>query len=311
MTDLDLHDRAYVLRAQEDRTGSVALWTQRRLPFDTDQTPEQKAMVRAVADVVARWNLGPSDEVHGLFASGNRAKPQPDAENITFYNWRGGGRSPFSGPATLRFERSYSPPPPPTGSESTQYPYFHEWSLGREGWTSWEVDGVLAEWDKVPVDVAFGDDAGRHVWRGLVEKPEAVRIDASGLFAGMFAIEVIVTVAGGTRGSAVDALKGGVDGSIAAFQRLSPSTPRAEDILRKHAAWARWRRPMPAERFARLAGAGVGQALFSGSPFNLNGLNPCDDRCVAGTVQVRRDHQTVGPELSGRLLGVRPRKSVV
>jgi hypothetical protein len=54
--------------------------------------------------------------------------------------------------------------------------------------------------------------------------------------------------------------------------------------VRKHAAWSRWQSPVTEAEFEALATGDIDKRLFDGAPFNGNGLAPCDDRCVVGTV---------------------------
>jgi hypothetical protein len=305
-------DCSYVLVAPSTRAEPVKLWTARRLPFETDQSVGQREMVRAVGAAVGSLALEPEDSLRGLFISSQTTGRQPDAENITFYNWRGArGRSPFEGPLTLQFERSFESPPQCPVDVGKDLAYHHVWMLeGGGDWLHWTSERVLAAWDAVRTPVAFGEDAGRHVWRAMVEQPRTAHIHVTGAFEGLFAAEVVVSTPVNQAGSALEALKGSVDGPIAAFQRFSPDQLElAKVIMGKHAAWKRWRHPITADRLVELAHTGVGRVVFAGNPFNPNGLDPCDDRCVAGRVTVRLRKDLAQPEVSGRLVALGPKQN--
>lgn len=85
----------WCLRGPGAEDAAVELWTIRRLPFTTDQTAGQKEMVGRVALAIrALPTSAPGKRVSGLFTSDDRASRQPEAENITFYNF---GEEPFRG----------------------------------------------------------------------------------------------------------------------------------------------------------------------------------------------------------------------
>ena len=109
----------------------VQLWTAWRMPFETDQSEEQRRLVALIAPHLRTLSCGPGQQLHGRFVHEDRNGRQPDAENVTFYNWRrGDGQCPFSG-RSLSFERSYSPPPPAPVQNHLRF--FTEWSVRAAG----------------------------------------------------------------------------------------------------------------------------------------------------------------------------------
>lgn len=148
--------------AESDATRSVELWTVERLPFETEQEGHEKEMVvQHVAPAIRRIAWSHREVLHATFASDDRGGWQPDAENITFYNF---GDKPFeSAPFHIRFERSSSSAPPCPAVLSEPPPYYHQWEpASREsGFRYWMEQEPLAEWTRmVCVDVT-GDKGAR------------------------------------------------------------------------------------------------------------------------------------------------------
>jgi hypothetical protein len=79
-------------------------------------------------------------------------------------------------------------------------------------------------------------------------------------------------------------VKGIVDGSVAALQRAdSLDEATIKRLLRRG-----WARPMTAARLGELVAAMPPEPVFPRAPFNRNGLDPCDEGCVAGILRLTR-----------------------
>jgi hypothetical protein len=302
-------DAAWVLVGAAPDDPRVRLWTAKRMPFETDQTAAQRALVALVAPQIRAITVGPRDRLHGRFVSDDRTGRQPDAENVTFYNWRrGDGRGTAFAAAggALSFERSYDPAPPCPWAPDRPLPFFTEWSARPRSSSAaaWERGQDLATF-RATCPVVTGDDAGRHVWRALREQGATSSVQQGIFDEGYFGVDIRVVLPGGSTFMAAEAVKGCVDGVIASFQRF-PEPLRAADevIIRKHARWPRWRQPMTPDRFKVLVTAEPENRLFDGAPFNANGLAPCDDRCVCGSVASSVDARARVPTLAGALFAV-------
>ena len=127
---------------------SVELWTTRRIPFQTDQSAQQRAMVRELAPLVVSLRCNSHERLHGVFISDEKTSKQPDAENIAFYNF---GAAPFTGAAgVLAFERSYAQAPRPPRPLDAPARYYHAWSVVPETapFEHWIGGDVVATWDE-------------------------------------------------------------------------------------------------------------------------------------------------------------------
>ena len=86
-------DGTWALQAPHPDDNAVRLWTTTRTPFETEQSPEQKLRVHAVAQGLSQLRFSPGDGLHASFACDQVGGRQPDAENITLYNT---GTAPFT-----------------------------------------------------------------------------------------------------------------------------------------------------------------------------------------------------------------------
>ncbi len=215
-------DQAWVLAAPAGE--AVRVWSRRRMPFGSDQSADQKDLVALVAPAVRAFALGDGERLHGLFVSADISGRQPDAENVTFYNWKSGdgNGSPFaSAPEALSFERSYSPAPTCPYLPDVTFPFFTEWSVRRRGiddgsWARGETMATFA----AACPVVMGDEAGRHVWRAISSDRSRVGVVYADVYAARFGIDVEVSLLPGATFVAAEAVKGCVDGAIASFQRF-------------------------------------------------------------------------------------------
>ena len=112
-----------------------------------------------------RWR--PEELIRGVFISDEVRSRQPDAENITFYNFD--ERSFELAPQQLRFERVYSPPPPCPTAMSKPPRNHHLWepASSDNGFGGWQLEQALAEWNYVTAPVVSGDSAGWDVWLAM------------------------------------------------------------------------------------------------------------------------------------------------
>jgi hypothetical protein len=302
-------DFAWVLAGPAPGDPAVRLWAARRMSFESEQSREQRALVVLVAPQIRALEADEGDRLHGRFVSSDRRGRQPDAENVTFYNWRRGDGhgTPFVvAPHALSFERSYSPSPPCPHAPSATLPYFTEWSIRQQGADdgSWERGDQLASWTAACPIVA-GDEAGRYVWRAIGADRSLVTVEHAGAFDGLFGLDIHVSLPPGATFRAAEAVKGCVDGVIASFQRFpEPLTDAARAVVRKHAGWAQWRPPLTETEFEALVTREPEKRLFDGAPFNGNGLDPCDDRCVCGTVTATSNAVAERPTIAGRIYAV-------
>jgi hypothetical protein len=196
---------------------SVELWTTRRTPFETDQSAQQKAMVRELAPLVGSLRCDSHERLHGVLISDETTSRQPDAENIAFYNF---GSAPFGGAdSVLAFERSYAEAPPPPRPLEAPVRYYHVWSVVPENapFAHWIEGEVVATWKEVQFDLT--GDLGLAAWRALREHPERVSVVSELGMSDRYGIDVTLSAPHGSQPSIVKAVKGLVDGPLAGLQR--------------------------------------------------------------------------------------------
>lgn len=265
--------RLWTSRTESD---SVELWTTHRTPFETDQSAQQKAMIRLIVPHLAQLRADSSERLHGVFVSDETASIQPDAENITFYNF---GSERFSGSGSvIAFERSYRTAPEPPRSLDGPARYHHRWSLVPKDapFQHWIEGDEVADWMNVPIDL--DGDMGLAAWRAIRENADRVTVRATLSASEYFGIQVTLAVPRGQTLAIVRALKGLVDGTIAGLQRAETLEPAiALKLLGR-----RWGRPIDEPTLARLVTSNTPPTLLPRAPFNRNGLDPCDELCVAG-----------------------------
>ena len=290
----------------------VELWTVERLRFETDQEDHERQMLtKHVAPAIAsiRWRHG--EVLRGTFISDERRKRQPDAENITFYNF---GEKPFRlAPNWIRFERSYSPAPPCPAELCEPPPYYHRWEpvSPEAGFRYWKQrGGLVVAWIGVPCSGVMGDKGGQEAWLAL-RRADSVTVFETRDSSPDLGVKSILRVPSGGTARAVKAVKAVVDGSIASFQHFSKSDrSRAEEVAEQLAKNLRGggKRPTAAELVDHLTNPH--RTLFPRPPFNNRGraqLNSYDEPCVVGEVQVIVDEKVSSPTLSGSIFLVEPR----
>jgi hypothetical protein len=110
------------------------------------------------------------------------------------------------------------------------------------------------------------------------------RIQAAGVLsaADAFGVEVTLSLPAGARRSVVKDLKPLVDGPLAGLQRADAVAP---EIVAKLLGRA-WGRTMDEQTLLRLISARRPEVVFPRAPLNRNGLDPCDENCVAGLVRL-------------------------
>lgn len=278
---------------------SVELWTTRRIPFETDQSAQQKAMVRELAQLAGSLRCESHERLHGVFISDETSSRQPDAENITFYNF---GSALFSGAdSVLAFERSYAEAPRPPRPLEAPARYYHVWSVVAENvpFEHWIEGDTVATWNEVPFDLT--GDLGLAAWRALREHPERVTVVSQLGMSDHYGIDVTLTAPDGKKPSIVKAVKGLVDGPLAGLQRADHLEPDVVSRLLER----RWGRPIDESALVSLVSAAAPPPLLPRAPFNKNGLDPCDELCVAGTGRIVA---TSGPAvLTGKVFRMVPR----
>lgn len=256
-------------------------------------------MVRELAPLVGSLRCDSHERLHGFFISDEMTSKQPDAENIAFYNF---GSAPFTGAdSVLAFERSYAEAPRPPRPLAARARYYHVWSVVPKSapFERWIEGDVVATWEEVPFDLT--GDLGLAAWRALREHPERVTV-VSGLgMSDRYGIDVTLAAPHGREPSIVKAVKGLVDGPLAGLQRADHLEP---DVVSRLLG-RRWGRPIDASTLLSLASAAAPRPLLPRAPFNKNGLDPCDEFCVAGIARVVA---TGGPAvLTGKVFRVAPR----
>lgn len=273
----------WVVDGPSDDDPAVRLWTTRRLPFASDQSDAQRAMVARVVPRLARLRGGEGERLEAVFVSDSAAGRQPDVENIALYNFGSAGfRNAPAG--AVSFERAFAEAPPPPSELDGTARFHHEWSLvGTHAPPRlWRAIEPVATWSDVPL--LLRGDTGIDSWLALREHPDLIEVTTT-LDAGehfLIAIDVVVPTA--VRLSAVHLVKGIVDGSVAALQRAdSLDEATIKRLLRRG-----WARPMTAARLGELVAAMPPEPVFPRAPFNRNGLDPCDEGCVAGILRLTR-----------------------
>jgi hypothetical protein len=282
-----------------EHRATVELWTSRRTPFITDQSPEQKAMVAALERRVRELHCQPGDRLHGIFTSDEVRSRQPDAENITFYNF---GTRPFAGARrSLGFERSYRRAPLAPTALTIPARYYHSWRVVPDDalFAEWVERGTVAEWHDVPIDL--DGDLGLSTWRALRENPRRVTVHDRLCPNEQFAAIVSLAVPASRLPSVVTAMKGMVDGPLAGLQRADhlPGAVMSKLVRR------RWGRAIDEQALLALTSSHEPRPVLPRAPFNANGLDPCDENCVAGIVRLL--DTDADASLSGRVVRVSPR----
>ena len=259
---------------------AVRLWTTRRLPFSSDQSESQKAMVARVMPRLARLQGGDGERLEAVFISESAAGRQPDTENITLYNFGSAGFR--NAPDAVSFERCFGEPPPPPALLEGDARFHHEWSLvgAHAPPRLWSVIEPVASWDTVPL--LLRGDIGIDSWLALREHPELIDVNTELDPGEHFLIVIDITVPKAVKLSAVHLLRGLVDGSVAALQRADD----LDDATVKRLLRRGWARPMTAGRLTELVTANPPAPVFPRAPFNRNGLDPCDEGCVAGILRL-------------------------
>lgn len=258
----------------------VDLWTRKRTPFTTDQSPSQKAMIRAIAPRVAALRCELRSRLQGVFTSEDRTVPQPDAENIAFYNF---GDGPFAGCGdAISFERSYHKAPPAPVNPAHGHRFHHQWCVVPEDapFQHWRRGTDVCAWKEVPIDL--NGDLALNAWRAMREHPDRIKVAGVLSAADEFGVEVTMNLPAGARRSVVKDLKPLVDGPLAGLQRADAVAP---EIMAKLLGRA-WGRAMDEQTLLRLISARRPEVVFPRAPFNRNGLDPCDENCVAGLVRI-------------------------
>lgn len=163
----------------------------------------------------------------------------------------------------------------------------------------WEAVDEVASWRDVPIELS--GDLGLSVWRAIRENPDAVQVSgqlASDDHFGVFtALSAPLAIAPGV----VEAMKGLVDGTLAGLQRADQLPAAAVARLMNR----RWARPIDEAALLELVSSHRPETVFPRPPFNANGLDPCDELCVAGVARV--EPSSGGPALSGSVVRVTPR----
>jgi len=306
-------DRRYAFTPPSDEDPVARLWTIKRLPFESDQNKDQKAMVTTLRPAIRSIPWSSGEVLSGVFASDDMRGRQPDAENIVYYNLHFvTGGSPFTeAPPTIWFERSFAAAPRCAAELMDEARYYHAWAAldPAAGFGCWKriAQKPLAEWSNVPCRVVDGDSAGRHVWLAMCENMTGIAArPALSAKSKEYGIEVSARVPRAeSRVIAAGAIKGCVDGSIASFQSFPPDDhSRARDLILKLSRWKGWQRSVNMDELFGHVTREDETVLFPGGPFNANGLDPCDDRCVAGAMTVVVDPEVSKPQLSGELFAV-------
>src|SRR5271155_5698171 len=93
-----------------------------------------------------------------------------------------------------------------------------------------------------------------------------------------YGIDVTLAAPHGKTLSIVKAVKGLVDGPLAGLQRADHLEPDiVTRLLGRH-----WGRPIDESTLLGLVSPAAPGPLLPRGPFNKNGLDPCDEFCVAG-----------------------------
>jgi hypothetical protein len=171
----------------------------------------------------------------------------------------------------------------------------------------WVERDTVAVWERLPIDL--DGELGLAAWRAMRENA----VDVLGALTGdeYFGITVTLTVPTNSTPSVVTCVKGLVDGPLAGLQRADSLPPDVVTTL----IGRRWGRPMDATTLTTLVAAHEPQPILPRAPFNRNGLDPCDELCVAGIARVASgaDHATISGRgadhatISGRVFRVAPR----
>ena len=306
-------DRRFAICGVDATTRRVELWTVERLPFETDQEPHEKQMVADhVGPAIRGIEFAPGEALIGLFVSDDMRWTQPDAENVVYYNF---GSAPFSGiPTRARFERSYASAPDCPAALSTTPRYYHCWepAPAGAGFRNWRrVGGSCVAWRNVECTRVTGLEGGQHVWVAMRRQPDRVR-DSGWRDEGQrsFAVLAKLRVPVDEVPSPADAVKALVDGAIASFQRFDDDQPvRVEEISGQLSDKLRYK-GVPLLRACEARDLLTHRrvpVVFAGPPFTMKGyarLDPCDDRCVAGDIEVTHDASVDAPIFDGELFPV-------
>jgi tetratricopeptide (TPR) repeat protein len=286
---------------------SVEVWSEKRLPF------EPKGWLQSLRDdirsALKTIDFGPNEVLYALYVS--PVKEACDVDNILFYNV-GVEYFPQTGYAGLRFERSFSQPPPPlrpTNGPSLQH-YHRYWCVPKERSFEccWIPTRKLARWNaKISADAMVKLKKSKnpaYVWysikSGLIEL-----LSESQAIPNQFGLRMSIRVPNSITSSFIDLLKPLLDGTVAAFHRhdgtnqalvaerlTSVLEVRAQDIL---------------SYLSENPNAVLGTRTLLWIRQEGVQWNPADDRCLAVELLFESSKDDFA-ELSGELFEVEERK---
>ena len=286
----------YVLLPRTGAHECVELWSTTRPPF------EPKGWLREMRDEVANAvrQLKPvSDEVlHAVYKSSHADRC--DVENVLFYNI-GPGAFRLAMANGVRFERSFSPSPPPRSPIDTPQ-HYQSYAIRPvdEEFMHWRAGAAAANWEGIEVPPLTGSTRTAAIWHAVKMASERVRLERS--VEGRFGVRVVVDVPDAAAGANVALfLKPLFDGLIAAFHRHDGYDLDEVSLRLARQTGANNRRVATFLAGAETAVLGERRLLRR---FRAGvQWNPRDEDCVAGEVLLRvaRGRKWA---MSGALFGV-------
>lgn len=269
---------------------SVSVWSVARLKFDQKPT-WQTALVADLRVALEGLHFQRGEILSATFTSPDTSSV--DVENVLFYNV---GSAAFARtPQTLRFERAFDDPAPPPMDLSGPANYLHSYACAAPDappghWR--RLGSAFAQWRGVTPAKVTGDRASWHVWAATCAAVDAGSAEGSRealASADQFGISIDVEVPRKLAVTPVAAVKGVVDGIVAAYQRFDPSPRVAEVGQLLSEEFARFPAPPSVDALDRYLTYDA-KRIFAQPPFNARGrlaIAPADDACVLGTVAVR------------------------
>lgn len=279
---------------------SVEVWTGYRIQFDgMERHPWQKALKAQMKDAFCNIAL-PATSFAGYYDTTDPAVS--DVENSLFTNLT--GYLP-AGVTLLRFERgTHTPPASPVALDLIcGHLHYYRYTVGGT-WTTWDIDKVLARWDRVPRRLPLNGTAGP-AWLALRHGSSDGRVTVTNVPLRPdenFGLRLVVHATRQGPRNAISISENLVDGTLAAFH-----ADRYTEALF----------PLLASRFPTITNDELGRALappprplFPTPAIRTFGtsvqFSPADERCNVGEVEIRQDSSsTRWSELSGELFTVR------
>ena len=284
---------------------SVEVWSEKRLPFEPKGSLQ--LLRNDIRSALGTINCGPTEVLHALYVSSiNEAC---DVDNILFYNV-GTEYFPQIGYAGLRFERSFSQPPPlPQTKEYSLQHYLRYWRMPKErSFECWIPTKKLVSWEsRIPVDAMVKLKKSKnpaYVWFSIKSGSIEVLSESQDVPL-QFGLRLSIRVPNSITSSFIDLLKPLLDGTVTAFHRHDG---KAQALVAERLTTVLEVRAQDVLSFlSESTNAVLGTRTLLWIRGDGVQWNPADDCCVAGELLFESSSEDF-VEFSGELFEVKEKK---